>query len=331
MKKILAFVIGILFSSVSFAQTANENDLITAYLLINNIPWSPSDWSTCAIGNGPVLVCGWNATNLGTQPSQTVLTTYNTAALNLEQARNFQNIIFNGVTVVCATGDVICSPSLEATYNLQQADLVQIGLEWLSLTHDGTFSGGGISLVLSDAFGGTHAFSTQQFLEYADAVETYYSGMVSAYETFLTGASASYPTFAPLTSVGIPALPAANQVSLTNSSGIQTYSPSLPWSMVSGTPTTRAGYGISDAAPKPLTGSVSITGGSLLLGGCLTTATATVTGAASGNVVVATPAADPGAWIANAWVSAANTVSLRVCAGVAETLSTQTWNIRVIP
>lgn len=74
-------------------------------------------------------------------------------------------------------------------------------------------------------------------------------------------------------------------------------------------------------------------GGALLLLGC-TTGSASVAGATSGMVAVASPAGaiNPGLGVVyNAYVSAANTVTIQVCALAALTLSSTTYNVRVIP
>ncbi len=77
--------------------------------------------------------------------------------------------------------------------------------------------------------------------------------------------------------------------------------------------------------------STSIGGSALLAGACAST-TVTVTGAASGMVATATPSTYPGDgnyWLA--YVSAANTVTVEVCAAVAGTPTASVYNVRVIP
>lgn len=76
--------------------------------------------------------------------------------------------------------------------------------------------------------------------------------------------------------------------------------------------------------------SASIGGGALLAGACAFTAT-TVTGATVGMGSVSTPTTYPGDgnfWLS--YVSAANTVTTKVCAAVAGTPTASTYNIRVI-
>jgi len=76
--------------------------------------------------------------------------------------------------------------------------------------------------------------------------------------------------------------------------------------------------------------SASLGGGALLAGDCASNTT-TVTGAASGMTVVATPGTYPGDgnyWLA--YVSASNTVTTKVCAVIAGTPTASTYNIRVI-
>ena len=80
-----------------------------------------------------------------------------------------------------------------------------------------------------------------------------------------------------------------------------------------------------------LTGATGSLGGSALAAGACSGTTATISGATTAMAVVASPAADPGAgfyW--PAFVSAANTVTVRVCAAAAGTPSASTYNVRVI-
>jgi hypothetical protein len=348
----------------TFAQSPSENDLINAYLKLNNITSNPGDWSTCQIGDGPVQICSWNTTDLGTQPSQTTLNTYSTAALNIDQANNFQSIINSNITITCTPGDAYCNSSITYTYPFGLSYLAQISTEVISLTTRGIFSTGATTIDLTDINNINHTFTIQQFLEYATAMCNYYTSAVSARDTFLTGANASYPTFPSLTSVNSLTLPSPNTLAIYNNFNLLTYSSSLPssttvpwaqltntpttlsgygitsvpWSVITNTPTTISGYGISSipysaitgTPAAPLTGTVSIPGGTLAIGGCLSTVTATITGATTSSKVIATPASDPGPYIINAWVSSANTISLRVCAGVAGTINTETWNIAVL-
>jgi hypothetical protein len=75
----------------------------------------------------------------------------------------------------------------------------------------------------------------------------------------------------------------------------------------------------------------SIGGGALAAGACSNAAT-TVTGATSSMVAYTSPVADPGdgaVWLA--YVSAADTVTVKVCAIVAMTPTATTYNIRVTP
>ena len=78
--------------------------------------------------------------------------------------------------------------------------------------------------------------------------------------------------------------------------------------------------------------SASIGGGSLANGAC-TTGTVTVTGAATGQAVVATPQTDPGAgfwW--TGFVSASNTITVRLCnaTGGTNTPTASLYSVRVL-
>lgn len=73
----------------------------------------------------------------------------------------------------------------------------------------------------------------------------------------------------------------------------------------------------------------AIGGGALTVGTCAT-GTVTVTGATTLMMVSASPAANPGASIGwFAFVSAANTVTVKVCALLAGTPTSTTYNVKV--
>jgi len=89
---------------------------------------------------------------------------------------------------------------------------------------------------------------------------------------------------------------------------------------------------VQSTALQGLSGSAAITGTALAAGACTTAVTATVTGATVGRIVVATP--NDGTILAGSFsirgsVSATNTVSLQVCAGIAGTPPTKTYNFVV--
>lgn len=77
----------------------------------------------------------------------------------------------------------------------------------------------------------------------------------------------------------------------------------------------------------------AITGTITGVGSCLSPTTVTVTGATTGMVVQATPVTDPGSGASwPAWVSSANTVSVRVCSALATlALTSSAYNVAVIP
>ena len=112
------------------------------------------------------------------------------------------------------------------------------------------------------------------------------------------------------------------------------------WSAItSGTPTTLAGYGISDSitaataastyAPKPLTGTTGSIGGGTLTASCAT-GTATVATSTTSMVAIASPNADitDAAYSIVAWVSTNGTVTVAVCGTGTPTATT--YNVRVI-
>jgi hypothetical protein len=81
----------------------------------------------------------------------------------------------------------------------------------------------------------------------------------------------------------------------------------------------------------PMTGATGSIGGSALAAGACTSGTVSVTGATTSMAVVATPVTYPGdgmAW--RPYVSAAGTVTVKVCANIAGTPTASTYNVRVI-
>lgn len=108
--------------------------------------------------------------------------------------------------------------------------------------------------------------------------------------------------------------------------------PSLPvYTDGSGNLTSTAPAGYSAV----LSGTTAAIGGSALLAGACAAGTVTVTGAASTMVSTASPSADPDSALATgiaiyAFVSSANTVTVRVCAIVAVTPAAVTYNVRVL-
>jgi hypothetical protein len=99
-----------------------------------------------------------------------------------------------------------------------------------------------------------------------------------------------------------------------------------------------AGYGLraqTASTAQGLTGTITI-GGSALLAGACSSATATVTGATTNMIVNANPASDPLPALTTGiathfWVSSANTVTMRECAIVAVTPNSVTWNLLLTP
>jgi hypothetical protein len=86
---------------------------------------------------------------------------------------------------------------------------------------------------------------------------------------------------------------------------------------------------------SPLTGTTAAIGGSALLAGQCSAGTATVTGATTSMAVAVSPSSDPDSNLSAGigiygFVSSSNTVTVRVCAIVAVTPSSVTYNVRVI-
>ena len=84
------------------------------------------------------------------------------------------------------------------------------------------------------------------------------------------------------------------------------------------------------SAQQPLTGVTGSIGGAALSAGACTSGTATISGAASGMASLATPNTYPGDGVVwKAYVSSANNVTVAVCAVVAATPVSSTYNVRV--
>ncbi len=82
-----------------------------------------------------------------------------------------------------------------------------------------------------------------------------------------------------------------------------------------------------------LVGTTGAIGGSSLAAGACTTGTASVSGATTAMAVAVSPAADPGSGFTwEGWVSAAGTVTVRVCnvSGASATPTAGTYNVRVV-
>lgn len=85
-------------------------------------------------------------------------------------------------------------------------------------------------------------------------------------------------------------------------------------------------------ATDPLTGTSGSLGGGALAAGACASGTVSITGSTTAMSVVATPVTYPGDAIYwKAYVSAAGTVTVKVCAAIAATPTSSTYNVRVIP
>lgn len=99
-----------------------------------------------------------------------------------------------------------------------------------------------------------------------------------------------------------------------------------------GTINTAGNIFVNGTSIVPLSGTSASIGGSALLAGACSSGTVSITGATTSMAVVATPATYPGdgsEWAA--YVSSANTVTVKVCAIIALTPTASTYNVRVIP
>jgi hypothetical protein len=123
--------------------------------------------------------------------------------------------------------------------------------------------------------------------------------------------------------------PAAGTFSAINDTGLTASLPVFTDGSKNLTSTAPAGY---SAVLSGTTGSI---GGSLMTAGSCVAGTATVTGATSSMVATTSPSGDPDSTLSTgvsfyAFVSSANTVTVRLCALVAVTPAAQTYNVRVL-
>ncbi len=104
----------------------------------------------------------------------------------------------------------------------------------------------------------------------------------------------------------------------------------IAFSVLTGTPTTRAGYGITDAQATILTGTTGSIGGGALTASCAS-GTATIANSTTSMVAVASPNADisAAAYSVTARVSVNGTVTVLLCGTGTPTAGT--YNVRVIP
>jgi hypothetical protein len=94
-----------------------------------------------------------------------------------------------------------------------------------------------------------------------------------------------------------------------------------------------ASFTVAQTSQLPLSATSTSIGGSSVSAGQCASGTVSVTGATTSMAVKATPVADPGAsFIPWAFVSSANTVTVRVCnfTSTSATPTATTYNVRVI-
>lgn len=135
---------------------------------------------------------------------------------------------------------------------------------------------------------------------------------------FVFGDGSNNTIFQDVVTGGIPAIKIGNAAHTTSS-----------LNLISGSASPPTVNGVQIAAVR--TATTASLGGSALVAGACTTGTVTVTGATVGMDAHATPSTYPGdgsEWAA--YVSAANTVTVKICAIVALTPTASVYNVRVI-
>ena len=183
----------------------------------------------------------------------------------------------------------------------------------------------------NNAAGGSQ--SLNGYVVYEDVATTYAPWFIDSFENFVfsppststsntngflyIGQTAGVPTGTPANPSTIGAVSYANSTPITyDATDNRLYAYNSGWKS------------IGSSEYFGTTGSI---GGSLLAAGACSSGTVSITGAASGMAAVATPGTYPGDgnyWLA--YVSAANTVTVKICAAVAGTPGASTYNVRVL-
>lgn len=136
------------------------------------------------------------------------------------------------------------------------------------------------------------------------------------------------------TDISIPAITSLFGDTSLSASITNIVGPSAANTQTNGSPTCSNATGCP-ATTTALAGTTGSIGGGALLAGACASGTATVTGATSSMAVAVSPNGDPDSNLATgiafyAFVSATNTVTVRVCAIVAVTPTARTYNVRVL-
>lgn len=164
--------------------------------------------------------------------------------------------------------------------------------------------------------------------------------------TLILGMAASRSSHQITSSTPVPTCPDATGQHLNWTSGAFVCGSSTPVGMVTQNGAVTVGHGatwqannqIQDSgaipAPVPLSGTTGSIGGGALLAGACATGTATVNGANTGMVAMAQPSDGTniqGTGVAiSANITSSNTVTVSVCALLAVTPVSKTYNVRVI-
>lgn len=181
-----ALACGLLGTPAS-AQTVN--DLVQVWLAQAGKVAATGDYATCQPEGASDGICAWNAGKLGTQPSTSQLQALAPAWQTAQQAAQYVAIIKAGLAVTSSG-----TPSLSATYGVDQDAQLNIDSQIAAILTNGTFTNGQATRVWHDAAGLPHTFTVAQFKALATAIGVYVDGVIATVDALRSGSSAAWPT-----------------------------------------------------------------------------------------------------------------------------------------
>lgn len=188
MKNAALILLAVFLGAAAHAQTAN--DLVYLWLSQHGLAAVAGDYRTCQPDGQPDQICGWNTTNLGTQPTADQLSAL-TSAWQAQQSapQTYATLMRNGVQIT-STG----TPAINGTYAVSaeaKANLTGIvsGLSALQ-----GLPGNADTFLYLDASRTPHAFDSAQITALARAVRDFIYAADIAEATALAGGSPAWPS-----------------------------------------------------------------------------------------------------------------------------------------